>query len=442
MDVTGKHVIVVGLGKSGIAASRVAAQRGARVVATDRAELAELSPEVRELNARLALGGHAGVDFAGSDLIIVSPGVPNFPELERAERASVPVIGELGFAASQISAPILVVGGTNGKSTTTTLLGELLDASGLRVFVGGNLGRPACDAIGGEYDAVVFEASSFQLERPFTLKPRVSVLLNITEDHLDRYPNFEAYALAKGNAFVRQASDDFAIIPAQDAGCRAQAERGRGHIVEIGAPGGDFSLEGAAVVERATGEPFDLAACELHGRHNQLNAAFAIAAARAFGTEPQAIRRGLSRFRPLPHRMARVAELRGISFFDDSKGTNVGAAVTALLGLNQARAVLIAGGRDKLGSYAPLVAALEQKGRAVVLIGEAAEKIAGAIGSRLPVVRARDMQGAVRAAFELAQPGDAVLLSPACSSFDMFESYAERGRCFARAVQELKEELA
>lgn len=442
MQISGKKVIVVGLGKSGIAATRLCARLGAHVVATDSAPAERLAPEVRTLPAELVVGGHAGVAFSQADLIVVSPGVPPFATLAAAEAAGVPVIGELALSASQIQAPLLFVGGTNGKSTTTSLLGELLRAASRKVFVGGNLGTPAAEAATLELDAAVLEVSSFQLERAPGIKPKVSILLNVTEDHLDRYASFQDYADAKGNAFVSQDRDDFAIIPQGDAECRRQALRGAGKLIEIGGAGADYLVVGGLITERATGQTFDLRSTRLHGQHNHENAGFAVAAARAMGVPAAAIDQTLQAFQPLAHRMTLVTEVRGVRFYDDSKGTNVGAAVTALLGLIEERGVLIAGGRDKLGSYAPLVEALRKKGRAAVLIGEAADRIAAAIDGAVPVVRAEDMPSAVEKAFALARSGDAVLLSPACSSFDMFQSYADRGDRFARAASSLRQEPA
>ncbi len=282
----------------------------------------------------------------------------------------------------------------------------------------------------------MFEVSSFQLERAPTFHPKISILLNVTEDHLDRYPSFEAYASAKGNAFVNQGPGDFAIVPEGDAICLEQARRGHGKIVTFG-KNGDYALEGRDLVERETSTSFSLAETNLHGRHNLENAAAAIAGARAFGVSPESIRRGLHVFKPLSHRMALAGRVTGVSFYDDSKGTNVGASVTALMGLAEERAVLIAGGRDKQGSYQPLVDALARRGRAVVVIGEAADRIAEAVGNKVPVRRAISMEQAVGLAFQLARPGDAVLLSPACSSFDMFQNYADRGNRFVAAVRHL-----
>ncbi|HEX2872408.1 MAG TPA: UDP-N-acetylmuramoyl-L-alanine--D-glutamate ligase [Polyangiaceae bacterium] len=449
MQISGKKVVVVGLGKSGIAATRLCAHLGASVVATDSAPAEKLSAEVPSLPAQVVVGGHAGVDFASADLIVVSPGVPNFEALVAAEKSGVPVIGELSLATSLLEIPLLLVGGTNGKSTTTSLLGDILKEAGVRAFVGGNLGTPASEAIGHKsYDAAVLEVSSFQLERAPGIKPKVSILLNITEDHLDRYATFQDYADAKGNAFASQGEGDVALVPEGDYECRRQASRGAGKVLEIGGDGADYAVVGHTIIEQRTEQRFELGRTKLHGRHNHTNAAFAVAAARAVGVPALAVQQALLDFVPLPHRMALVTELSGVRFYDDSKGTNVGAAVTALLGLTEARGVLIAGGRDKLGSYEPLIDALRKKGRAVVLIGEAADKIAAAIAetypalTALPVARAADMADAVRQAFQLAQPGDAVLLSPACSSFDMFKSYADRGDRFADAALSLKKELS
>jgi UDP-N-acetylmuramoylalanine--D-glutamate ligase len=437
MDLAGKSVVVVGLGHSGIAAAELCRGRGARVVGTDALPLERLPEAVRLLDIDLVAGGHAGVDFSGADLIVVSPGVPAFAELDSAQSAGVPVIGELELACRFVTAPIIAVGGTNGKSTVTTLIADLLRAGGFEVFAGANLGTPAARAVGSAANVLVLEVSSFQLERAPLFHPKVSILLNVTEDHLDRYSSFAAYADAKGNAFANQTPDDFSLYPEGDAECWRQARRGAGRLVSFGI-GADYATEGSDVVERATGERFALGGAALHGAHNHSNAAAAIAAVRVLGLHRDAVARGLSTFRPLGHRMALVAHIRGVTYYDDSKGTNVGAAVTALAGLREERAVLIAGGRDKLGSYEPLVRVLERKGRALVLLGEAAERIASAVGSRLPVERATSMDDAVVRASRLAQAGDAVLLSPACSSFDMFKSYSDRGEHFARAVAALE----
>ena len=437
MDLADKHVIVLGLGKSGIAAVRLCAGRGARVTATDAQPLEKLASEVRSLPATIVCGGHQGVDFSAADLVVVSPGVPAIVELSAAERAGVEVIGELELAWRFVRSPAIAIGGTNGKSTTTTLVGKMLEQAGKKTFVGGNLGTPLSSVVDESWEVLVLEVSSFQLERAPSFRPHVSILLNVTEDHLDRYASFADYARAKGNAFVNQREDDVAIVPEGDAVCLEEARRGHARIVSFGS-GGDFDVQGRTIVERASGRAYSLEKTRLFGRHNFDNAAAAIAAARALAAPADAVAQALESFEPLAHRMARVAVVSGIPFYDDSKGTNVGAAVTALRGLEEDRAVLIAGGRDKHGSYAPLVEALEQKGRALVLIGEAADRIASAVGDRLPIARAANMDEAVARALEAARPGDAVLLSPACASFDMFQSYADRGDRFADAARRLE----
>ncbi len=436
MQISAKRAIVVGLGRSGLAAARLLRDQGVEVIGTDAAPLERLAPEVSELAIPIIAGGHGAVPFRDVDLIVVSPGVPALPELVSAEASGVEVIGELELACRFIDAPIIAVGGTNGKSTVTTLLALMFDQAGYRTFAGGNLGTPLSEAVAGGWERLVVEVSSFQLERVLSFKPKVSILLNVTDDHLDRYPSFVAYAEAKGNAFLRQDGEDFAVVPHGDAICEEQARRGLGHLLAFGTAG-DFRVVGRSVLELATGTEYSIEGSRLHGGHNVHNAAACIAAARALGVDEQAIRRAIEQFEPLGHRMAFVTERAGVRFYDDSKGTNVGASVTALLGLSEVRGVLIAGGRDKLGSYAPLVEALRQKGRGLVVIGEAADAIAAAAVGVLPVEKAASMDEAVARAHRLAHSGDAVLLSPACSSFDMFTGYAERGERFVAAVNAL-----
>jgi UDP-N-acetylmuramoylalanine--D-glutamate ligase len=441
-ELAGKKVVVVGLGASGVAAARLCLRLGARVVANDGKPLEALSLDARALasaGATVVTGGHEAARMGEADVIVVSPGVPAVREVAAAAARGVPVWGEVELAVRSMEhpAPVVAVGGTNGKSTTTSLVGALLEAAGRRVFVGGNLGEPLADHTAERFDAIVLEVSSFQMERVDRFRPRVGLLLNVTDDHLDRYASFDDYARAKGNAFAKQTADDWAVVPAGDAVCRREAERGAGRLVTFG-PAGVLDVTDDAVVDRRTGERFLRAEMALTGGHNALNVAAALAAVGPFGVDAATARRVLAGFRGLPHRTALVAEVDRVRFYDDSKGTNVGATVTALDGLVEARAVVIAGGRDKGGSYGPLVDALIRKGRAAVLIGEAAEAIARAIGDRVPVRRAATMDDAVRISASLAAPGDAVLLSPACSSFDMFRDYKHRGDEFARAVRALE----
>ena len=445
-ELSGKRVVVVGLGASGVAAARLCLRRGARVVVNDGKPREALSDEARALEgegATLVAGGHAAARMDEADVLVVSPGVPPLPEVAAAEARGAQVWGEVELAVRSMShaAPVVAVGGTNGKSTTTSLVGLLLEAHGMRAFVGGNLGEPLADHADERFDAVVLEVSSFQMERVDTFRPHVSALLNVTDDHLDRYASFDDYARAKGNAFRRQTGDDWAIVPVDDAMCLREAQRGGARVVTFG-PGGMLDVTDDVVVDRRTDDRFARDAMALTGGHNALNVAAAVACVRSFGVSADTVRRVLREFRGLPHRTALVAEVRGVRFYDDSKGTNVGAAVTALEGLREPKAVLIAGGRDKGGSYGPLVDALGRKGRAAVLLGEAADAIARAVGDRVPVRRAATMDEAVRLGATLAQRGDAVLLSPACSSFDMFRDYKHRGDEFVRAVRVLEKEAA
>jgi len=438
---SGKRVVVVGLGKSGISAAKLAIRLGAKVTVADHQaeqKIQNVANELRSLGATLALGD-ASTFFSGSpDLVVISPGVPSFPELEAAITNGVKVISEVELAVRSLAhpAPVVAIGGTNGKSTVTSLVAAIFEQAGKKTFAGGNLGEPLSDHETERFDVVVLEVSSFQMERLEQFQPRVSVLLNVTPDHLDRYPDFDAYVHAKGNSFERQTADDVAVVPVGDHTCLQQAERGKGKIVTFG-PGGDVDVDDTHVIDRRTGTSYDRSTWKIQGGHNALNVAAAICAVTPFGISPDVIDRALRSFEGLGHRMAFVGEKGGVRFYDDSKGTNVGASVTALLGLAEERAVLIAGGKDKGGSYEPLVRALIERGRAAVLIGEAAPLLEKAIASRLPTETAKTMEEAVKKAFHAAKKGDAVLLSPACSSFDMFRDYKERGEVFVRAVKDL-----
>jgi UDP-N-acetylmuramoylalanine--D-glutamate ligase len=442
-DVKNQRVVVIGLGTSGIAACRLLVARGAKVVGTDAKPRASASSAVLALEAdgvSLALGEHDKAIFDDVDLVVVSPGVPAFSALTAAEERGVRIWGEVELAVQALAkpAPVIAIGGTNGKSTTTSLIGELLEASGKKVFVGGNLGEPLASHVDEAFDVVVLEVSSFQMERVESFRPKVSLLLNVSPDHLDRYPSEAAYADAKGNAFVRQTADDVAVVPFGDDVCLAQAKRGQGRIVTFGGAGADVAVLTETIVDGPNS--YERARIALQGGHNALNVAAALAAVRPFSIDPAVIRDVLARFSGLAHRMVFVRERSGVRFYDDSKGTNVGASVTAVRGISEEKVVLIAGGRDKGGSYGPLVDALRERGRAAVLIGEARELIRDAVGSAIPVRLASTMDEAVAVSADLAQAGDAVLLSPACSSFDMFKDYKHRGDDFVRAVLALPSE--
>jgi UDP-N-acetylmuramoylalanine--D-glutamate ligase len=439
--VEGQTWHVVGAGKSGVAAAELLARHGASVVLIDEKPVQAWSLRPTSRAVRCECVSLRTLDTGSIARCVVSPGVPPGPWSDALDARGVTIWSEIELAW-QLRAgvePVVAVGGTNGKSTTTSLVAHVLSAAGKHVFAGGNLGEPWANHDAERFDASVVEVSSFQLERVIDFKPRVSVLLNVTPDHLDRYPSFEHYAAAKGRAFERQTPDDLAVVPAGDVICRWQAVRGRGAIVTFG-PGGDVSVQGARIEDRARGLVVDLGRTRLRGGHNAINVAATLAALRPFDLDPAVIVDAIGTFEGLAHRTALVRTLAGVRYYDDSKGTNVGAAVTALVGLLEEKAVLIAGGKDKGGSYAPLVEALRDKGRAVVTIGEAASLVEAAIGDAVPCRRASSMTEAVAVARTLARPGDAVLLSPACASFDMFRDYKHRGDAFVEAVRALEEE--
>jgi UDP-N-acetylmuramoylalanine--D-glutamate ligase len=438
---SGKTVVIVGLGESGVAAAELARKLGAEVVASDSAPHDKLSPEARALadqGVRIEAGAHPVSLLRRADIVVVSPGVPPLPVLDEAQAAGVDVVGELEFASRFVESPIVAIGGTNGKSTTTSLVHAMLVEAGKRAFVGANFGVPLSRAAGEPFDVLVLEVSSFQMERAPTFHPCVAALLNITDDHLDRYPSFDAYAAAKGNMFVNQGVEDAAVVPKGDSLAAREARRGEGRRISFG-PGGDIGIDesGTAIVDRLRDHRYPLAEIRLRGAHNLLNVAAAVACASEAGAPREAILRALAKFEGLAHRTAFVAEWSGVRYYDDSKGTNVGAAVAALKGLSEARVVLIAGGRDKHGAYGPLAEELKHKGRGLVLIGEAADRMASETKGAVPQARAPSMAEAVALAASMAEPGDAVLLSPACSSFDMFRDYKDRGDAFVREVRAL-----
>lgn len=442
----GKTIAVVGLGKSGLSAARLCLAQGATVIAMDEADERSAHGDALGADVERLYGSLNAERLAACDAVVVSPGLPRRDAIDAAAEQGVEVIGELELASRFVEGPIVLIGGTNGKSTVTALVGAMAQAAGCRTFLGGNFGTPLADAAldgleGNPYDVHVVEISSFQAERVPTLRAKVHALLNVSEDHLDRYASFQDYADAKGNPFATMCADDVAVVPAGDSPCRRQAERGEARIVTFSLEpvGADVEPDesGELVIDKPRGLQFSRSLSPLTGAHNVANMAAAIAVAAALELPEAAVTEGLASFGGLPHRAVVVGERRGVRFYDDSKATNVGAAVAALRGLSENKAVLIAGGRDKHGAYEPLVDVLGERGRALVLLGEAADRIAAAARDVLPVHRADTMTEAVERAAALAQPGDAVLLSPACSSFDMFGSYAERGDAFVAAVEAL-----
>ncbi len=450
MELEGKVAVVVGLARSGIAAARFLVARGARVVATDRKGEGELAAEALTLKERgvgMELGGHRRETLAEADLVVVSPGVPwDLPELAAARAAGVPVMAELELAWRHLRGEVAAVTGTKGKSTTTAALGAMLSAARGDVRVGGNIGDAVSGLVEGAGDGTVFvlEVSSFQLEGTDTFHPRLAVFLNLAADHLDRHPSLEAYAQAKARIFANQTEADWAVVNADDPGVLALAQRGRARLLPFhpeGRPGaGDAAwFEGEQAWLRRDGEKealFRRQDVRVPGAHLAADLLAAAAAARLLGASAEDVRGALRAFRGVEHVLERVAEIGGVAFYNDSKATNVDAARRSLEAFD-APVLIIAGGRYKGGDFGELAGPLRARGRHVLAIGEARPLVVGALAAVVPVTECASLGEAVERAAALARPGDVVLLAPACSSFDMFRDYADRGRAFKEAVRAL-----
>jgi UDP-N-acetylmuramoylalanine--D-glutamate ligase len=450
MDLEGVPVVVVGLARSGVAAAEFLARRGARVTATDRKGPGDVPPEVLNLEkagVTLELGGHHMETFTTARLVVVSPGVPwDMPELVAARRAGVEVVGELELGSRFIRGRVAAVTGTKGKSTTTAALGAMLREAGGDVRVGGNIGQALTGIVEGASDATTFvlEVSSFQLEQSDTFHPQVALFLNLSPDHLDRHPSFEDYAAAKGRIFARQTPADWAVVNADDPGVLEQAKKGRARTLAFRPSGtlrGDGAyFEGDEARLRRDGKDellFTKSEVKLPGAHLGIDLLAAAAAARLLGAPVDAIRRAVRAFSGVEHVLERVAEIGGVAFFNDSKATNVDAARKSLEAF-RGPVLAIVGGRYKGGEFADLAPALRERGKAVLAIGEARERIAAALSGVVPVIPCGSLREAVERAFQAAAPGDTVLLAPACSSFDMFVDYAERGKAFKAEVHRLE----
>ena len=438
-------MLVVGLGASGKAAARFAAERGAQVTATDRRSLSELreaAEEMGKLNVRLELGGHPQKLFFEQDLIVPSPGVPwHLPELDAARRNGTAIAGELEIATGVLKGPVIGVTGTNGKTTTTSLIGHIIETAGLPVATGGNLGTPVLAMVDSSSDEHwnVLELSSFQLEAATTFPVHIAVLLNVTPDHLDRHGTHEAYAEAKGKIFQSQTARDYAVLHVDDPVCRAFAMQTAGSVhwfsrTRRHEPG--TWVENGWIV--LNGQP--VAALPLHipGRHNLENALAAVTASSLAGIGPEAMAKGLQTFRTAEHRLEFVADINGVAYYNDSKATNVDAAIKAVETFDRGLWVIL-GGSDKGLAYAALKKPLRDRTRGVLLIGESAPKIKRELNGAAPLIHARTLFEAMQYAHRHAESGDTVLLSPACASFDQFRNYGERGRRFKEIVRELRE---
>ena len=444
-----RTVAVVGLARSGVAAARMIRRLGGRVLASDSGARESLTPDalgLEELGCELFAGGHPPSAFDGAELVVVSPGVPlELPALAAARGRGVPIIGELELGWRVMEADLIAITGTNGKTTTTALTGELAASSMRPVLVGGNIGTPLCArALDFPGDGlVVAEASSFQLDTTELLRPRVAAVLNLTPDHLDRHGTFERYVDAKAKIFANQTPADCAVLNADDPVTAALARRTRARVLWFSRlrplDHGVFVWEGW-IVAKLNGhveEICPLAEIALRGQHNVENVLAAAACALWTGLAPEAIRRGISLFRGVSHRIERVAEERGVVYYNDSKGTNVASTIKALESFPEP-IVLIAGGKGKGQDFTPLAAAARGRVREAVLIGADRASIRTALeAAGVPCVDAGSMREAVATARSHARAGDVVLLSPACASFDMFDNFEHRGDAFVSLVREL-----
>jgi len=448
MDVKDKRVLVVGLGKSGVASALFLKKRGARVTVSDTKSPDQLRDEIPLLldhGIAVETGGHGERTFRGQDLIVVSPGVPvDAPPLVQARAAGEPVIGEIELAAQNLSGPIVAITGSNGKTTTTTLAGEILAAGGFQVSVGGNIGTPAISLAerATSETIVVLEVSSFQLETIQTFRPKVAVILNVTPDHLDRHRTFQTYVDAKARIFENQLSSDFAVLNEDDPTCHALADRTRAQVfwfsrkreVQRGAYVRDeriFFRDG-----QSQREVMLVSEIPLKGAHNVENVLAGVCAGMLMGCDPEKIRQAVRNFKAVEHRLEYVATIKGVDYFNDSKATNVDATIKALESFPK-NIHLILGGKDKGSDYTVLNDLLRDRVKRVYTIGAAAEKIESHIKGAAEIVHAETLENAIRRASAVAQPGDIVLLAPACASFDQFQSYNHRGRVFKEVVQSL-----
>ncbi len=457
MELSQKNIVVVGLGVTGMAVARFLRIRGAAVIVTDMASESDLRSEVRELQAlgiALELGEHRSETFKKADLIVLSPGVSHtIKPICQARDRGIPVMGEIELASRYIQQPVVAVTGTNGKTTTTELLGDMLKCSGLNVFVGGNIGNPLIDYAGGKQDAdvIVAEISSFQLDTVETFKPRVGVLLNITADHLDRYPDFETYAASKIRLFENQQVDDIAVLNGSDPLVRSLTKNIKSRKLIYPSPTADekgailnnhsitlhtdsFISTASKIRNQCT---LDLGGFKLTGRHNLENACAAGLAALAAGGLPDAIQGTLNQYRGSAHRMEYVATIDEIDFYNDSRATNVDAVIRAVECFSKP-VVLIMGGLDKGGDFKELRDIVPRHVKQLFVMGQASDLIRTALEDTVSTATVISMADAVKQAYRAGAAGDVVLLSPGCASFDMYDNYGRRGIDFKESVAKLK----
>jgi len=450
MELKNKRVLVVGLGRSGVSSAIFLQEHGAKVIVSDSKAEAQLQSEVPALLDRgisIETGRHGERTFRDQDLIVVSPGVPSDqPQLQHARTLGIQVIGEVELAFRFLQGKVLAITGSNGKTTTTTLVGEILTKSGKKTLVGGNIGTPVISLAGQSTPEtmVVLEVSSFQLESIEQFCPWIGAILNITPDHLDRHHTFQAYVDAKARLFENQGASDIAVLNADDPTCVALQKENKikGRLLWFSrkdrVENGAF-LSGGQIIFRQNGQEQPVLSrsdIQLKGEHNLENVLAAVAMTMVAGCTPQQVRQAVKEFRAVEHRLELVATINGVTFYNDSKATNVDATVKALESF-PANIHIILGGKDKGSDYTVLNPLLRERVKRVYLIGAATDKIASQVQNATAIVRSGTLERAVRQAFEAARPGDVVLLAPACASFDQFENYEHRGRVFKELVHSL-----
>ena len=444
MELKDKKILVVGLARTGVAVARFLAGQGAAVTVTDMKNASELSSyleQLADLDIAYELGFHDDATFLGVDMIVMSPGVPmDIPPVKLARDRERLVISEIELAFCFIRAPFAAITGTNGKTTTTTLTGEIFKSCGFNAFVGGNIGKPLIDLVtsGESIDLVVAEISSFQLEGIVSFRPKVAVLLNLTEDHLDRYADFQEYIDAKARIFENQNVEDFAVLNMDDPLVAAFADKLKARVVPMSQTRvltrGIFHQDGCITfIWDGRTEHFSTASYKLRGVHNIENIMAALATTLLMGCDARQAQLAVESFSGLHHRMELVRVLNDVAYYNDSKGTNVGSVVKSLESF-AGKVTLIAGGKDKGGDYAPLANLVKDRVSHLILLGEARQRIYQALGSLTDTCMVGSLEEAVVKAFQVTEPGGVVLFSPACSSFDMFRNYEERGELFASLV--------
>jgi UDP-N-acetylmuramoylalanine--D-glutamate ligase len=451
-DLSGKRVLVVGLARTGVSVSLFAAAYGATVTATDEkpeSQLRETAERLRAVGVTLELGGHPPAIFFEQDLIVTSPGVPaNLAPMALAQVAGIPVWSEVELAWRYLRGKVVAITGSNGKTTTTSLVAHILESAGIPTLVGGNIGKPLISLVESSTDSTVTvaEVSSFQLESIEAFRPEIGVMLNLSPDHLDRYASFADYATAKMRLFENQLERDIAVLNADDPEVTKRMPA-KSHVFWFSrqkrVAQGAF-LAGEQIIFRHDGAETPIAKRSdilLRGAHNVENVLAACAAAYLAGASPASIAKAVKTFRGVEHRLEYAGEIGGAQFYNDSKATNVDAALKAIEAFG-GPLIVILGGKDKGSPYTPLAEPLRARARKAVLIGESAEKIARELGDAVPWVEAGTLERAVKIAAADAQPGDVVLLAPACSSFDQFQDYEHRGRAFKQFVQQLSEPVS